>query len=260
MSWRKRFITVALTVGAMTLTGCPGRTDTSVSLAPVIPSAQTTGTPVPALSPESGRLHHSVRRLAARDSSLAVYNNPEYGISFRYPRNYALEEGDLEERSYFLKRQDELGPSATLLATVLIPEDGYPNTTFEHGSLQVVVHELSARESCRALVAPESGEAGRSGVRTLTLEGVPFWWSEEKSTTAGMQIVEREYAGFSGGTCYAFFAVVAVGELTDQERAERQADTGKILRQFEKILSSVQLYGPTAAPAGISRAADEPRF
>jgi hypothetical protein len=259
MSWRKRFVTLALTVGALTLTGCPGKTANSVSLAPLIRSAQTTGAPVPALSPEYGRLHHSARR-GARDSSLALYNNREYGISFRYPRNYALEEGHIEERSYFLKRQDALEPSATLLATVLIPEDAYPNTTFEHGSLQVVVHELSARESCRGLVPSESGEAGRSGVRILTLEGVPFWWSEEKSTTAGMRIVEREYAGFSDGTCYAFFAVVAVGELPDQEGAERQADTGKILRQLEKILSSVQLHGPTAAPAGISRAANGPRL
>src|SRR5215831_5219839 len=111
MSWSKRFNTLALTVGALTLTGCPGKTADSVSLAPVIPSAQTTGTPVPALSPESGRLHHPVRPLVARDSSFAVYNNPEYGISFRYPRNYRLEEGNLEERSYFLKRQDELEPS-----------------------------------------------------------------------------------------------------------------------------------------------------
>src|SRR5260370_37947744 len=78
----------------------------------------------------------------ARQASLSPYYNPEEGSSFRYPRNYSLEEGDVQESSFFLKRQGDLESEqagATMVATVLIPEDGYPTTTFEHGSLQLGV-------------------------------------------------------------------------------------------------------------------------
>src|SRR5258708_33549659 len=89
---------------------------------------------------------------APHESFLSTYHNPEEGISFRYPRNYSLEEGDVQESSFFLKRQNDLNseqPGATLLATVLIPEDGYPNTTFEHGSLQLVANETATEKDCR---------------------------------------------------------------------------------------------------------------
>src|SRR5437660_1059992 len=79
---------------------------------------------------------HLATKRTRRELSISTYNNPAYGVSFRYPRNYGLEEGNVQEHSYFLKRQEELSieqPGATLIATVLIPEDAYPNTTFEHG-------------------------------------------------------------------------------------------------------------------------------
>src|SRR6267142_902331 len=107
-----------------------------------------------------------LRRDTPHESFLATYHNPEEGISFRYPRNYSLEEGDVTEHSFFLKRQDDLDierPGAVLVATVLIPEDGYPNTTFEHGSLQLVVDESVSEKGCRdAVVARSSVNASGS--------------------------------------------------------------------------------------------------
>src|SRR5712664_4918330 len=95
-----------------------------------------------------------LRRDTPHEAFLSTYNNPEEGISFRYPRNYYLKERDIQERSFFLQRQEDVDseqPGAKLLATVLIPEDGYPNTTFEHGSLQLVVNEVESEKGCLAI-------------------------------------------------------------------------------------------------------------
>jgi hypothetical protein len=244
--------------GAAVLTGCPGKPSQAVSETGLMPIART-GNPASSTDlPLRDETAHRPNRRSA-NWSVAEYNNPEYGLSFRYPRDYALEEAEVEERSLFLRRQDELEPDTKLLATILIPEDGFPNTTFQHGSLQVLVLEGLGQDGCKNLVDPESGALGARRVRLINAESATFWWSEEKSSADDGQIVEREYTTFLSGRCYEFYAAVAVGESTDQEGAEKQADPQKILRQLEKILLSVRISA-TPPPENISRAASGPPF
>jgi hypothetical protein len=188
-------------------------------------------------------LHKSTAAVAF----LATYHNPEEGISFAYPRNYSLEEGDLEEHSFFLKRQEELDseqPGARLVATVLIPEDGYPNTTFVHGSLQLVVNESASETSCRVLGTGD----GVNHAPARKIEGVARWSSEQESVVGGVKLTERTYTGYSRGTCYQFLIRVAAEDAPDPDGFQRAADTGKILRQLEKIISSVEVFDKSGAP------------
>ena len=261
MHGRHGLVAMLIVAGSAGLGGCAGKTSNSLAQTE-LPLAQrgtlANGATAKALPAGAGAFHRAHRETT--DWSTAVYSNPEYGISFRYPRDYALEEGEIEERSFFLRRQDDLEPDMKLLATVVIPEDGYPNTTFEHGSLQVLVHEELDREGCRNIVDPEGGASPARRVRMINADDGAFWWSEEKSSADGTQIVEREYTSFLGGRCYEFYAVVAVGEAPGEEGAERQADAGKILRQLEKILLSVRVSEEPGDGENVSRAANEPRF
>src|SRR6266404_6383441 len=155
---RKLFIVLMVAVGSIGLTGCGGEAARSAQT-----QASSAGAgPNKNISQASlaTRPARPSRKEFAREASLSTYHNPDEGISFRYPRNYSLEEGDVRESSFFLKRQEDLDseqPGAALVATVLIPEDGYPNTTFEHGSLQLVVNEGGREGSCRPA---DSGGAG----------------------------------------------------------------------------------------------------
>ena len=247
---------ILVVAGILWLGGCPGRTSPSVS-ASLPAAAQLSNSSATCLPHGAGGSRHAEKHSA--DWSMTTYSNPEYGLSFRYPREYALEEGEVDEHSFFLRRQEDLEPDTKLLATLLIPEDGYPNTTFEHASLQVLVHEGLEQGSCRELVDPENGAFGEKSVRAINVENAPIWWSEEKSSADGTQIVEREYAAFLGGRCYEFYAVVAVGELADADGGERPADPEKILRQLEKILVSVRVSATPVPAENVSRAANEAR-
>jgi hypothetical protein len=189
-----------------------------------------------------------LHRDTPHDAFLSTYNNPEEGISIRYPRNYSLEEGDVQEHSFFLKRQEDLDaeqPGAALLATVLIPEDGYPNTTFEHGSLQLVVNEAGTEKECREISLVGSGG---NGARTTTIHGIVFRWTEQESETAGTRVLDRTYTGYSQGTCYEFLLTLAAEEAPDPDGFKKPADTAKIMRQLEKIVSSAQISNKSATP------------
>jgi hypothetical protein len=248
-------LAIVVVPASISLVGCPG-SDASLAKMPITRLADASGPSATNLPLKAARSPHSAKQ--AVDWSQAQYTNPEYGLSLRYPRDYALEEGEVDEHSLFLRRQEELEPGTKLLATIMIPEDGYPNTAFEHGSLQVLVHEAASQEGCRDLVDPESGVLDARRVHVINSDTATFWWSEEKSSGDGTQIVEREYATFLSGRCYEFYTAIVFGEPSDENASQKQADPPKILRQLEKILLSAKFYAAPPSPAEI-RQAENPR-
>ena len=246
MLQRKLFMVLLVGVGSMELSSCGGETARSAQTqaSPVVSAAnKNTRQAATASSPA-----RAARKEFAREAPLSIYHNPEAGISFRYPRNYSLEEGDVQESSFFLKRQEDLDgeqPGATLIATVQIPEDGYPNTTFEHGSLQLVINEAGTEKTCReARLVDPSG----NGPRTTTIQGIVFRWNERESETAGTEIVERAYAGYSQSTCYEFLLTVAAEEAPDPDGFRKPADIKKIMKHLEKVVGSLQIFTKSARP------------
>ncbi len=251
---RKLFVAVLVTVCSIKLTGCRGEAAPSKQLARTQASPRTSSSGSDASQTSFAGKHarplhgDTSHKDTPREAFLSNYNNPEQGISFRYPRNYSLEDGEVQERSFFLKRQEDLDlerPGATLVATVLVPEDGYPNTTFEHGSLQLVIDESVSEKACRDTVVSESNII-RSG--TTTVQGPAFFWSEQESETGGAKVLERAYAGYSQGTCYEFLLTVAAEETPDPDGFRKPADTAKIMKQLEKIVSSVQIFSKSVTP------------
>src|ERR1700730_7439514 len=63
---------------------------------------QTTPAPKPTREPE-----HPAKP-ATRELAFSTYSNPEYGVSFHYPRNFALEEGVATEEREGIRSQEEL--------------------------------------------------------------------------------------------------------------------------------------------------------
>jgi hypothetical protein len=247
MTISRLLLFAVLVASAIGLTGCPG--DGSHSTIATHPGASSVASP-----DKTHALVASHRRPLAKDAprepALSGYSNPDEGISFRYPRYYALEQGELEEHSFFLKRQEDLDleqPGARLVATLLIPEDGYPNTTFVHGSLQLAVNDSTTEQSCAEISG--STERATTPLQNLTLHGVLFRGEERQYLTAGTQVLERQYAGFSNETCYEFSLVVAAEVVTDPEGTTKPADEARIMRQLEKIVKSLQFQEPRRAPA-----------
>ncbi len=189
----------------------------------------------------------------ARESSFSTYANPDYGVTFRYPRNFALveraalAEQDASEDGAPLdasgaRSQEELEqeePGAVLVATVVVPDDAYPNTTFAGGSLQFAVNRYQTAGSCRRELVSRLGDSnGRNGA--LTIQGVEFAWVDSDEGDGSTEFFERDYAGFANGTCYQFFLRVGVATAEDSD-GPRPPDERKILGHMEKIVSSLQL-------------------
>jgi hypothetical protein len=258
MAISKALLFAALVASTSLVSGCPGNTSH-----PAIAAHPNVSSAAPGKTHDVVTSHgRPATKGAPREAFLSTYSNPEQGISFRYPRYYALEEGELEEHSFFLKRQEDLDleqPGATLVVTVLIPEDGYPNTTFEHGSLQLLVNDSATPQVCRELPG-SSDPAAVSALNNISLQGVLFRGTKWQYETAGTQVTERQYVGFANGQCYEFRLVVAAEIATEPGGVTKPADEMRILRQLEKIVGSVQFQERRPAPTEELNADDATRL
>jgi hypothetical protein len=213
--------------------GCFSSAASSPKNPPQVPPAKAT-------LPDSSR--PSIRPTPG-DTSLAAHTESESHALIHFPRNYALLEGDPEDSSTDLRTQQTLAeeqPGAILLATMIVPEDAYPNTTFVDGSVQFALNRSLTPDACRDLPIARGGDVG-----TVTIQNAVFTWEQDASAAPDSDLVERDYAGFANNACYEFFLRVRTADVADEEDPTILADPSKILRHLEKIALSLQ---PPATP------------
>jgi hypothetical protein len=236
-----RFLALTLLLSASWLSAC---NSTQAHLAPARHPAATTKATVSAFPAAS----HPVSKQPPHEGALSLYNNPDFGISLRYPRNYLLdEELDPDDSSGLLTQRDweSQQPGAILAATLRIPDDAYPNTTFAAGHVQIVVNPSVTAAACRSFVAPPDADwAG--AIDEITFQGGTFYWRDRGSISNESVSAARDYAGFSAGACYEFVIEVSSASASGSDPLVAPADLSKILRSLEKTVSSVQIRRASA--------------
>jgi hypothetical protein len=242
-----------------------------------------------------------VARAAPLDPAFARYAAPEYGVSFRYPRVFALlasNEGDegadqviswqqAREKGAGVRTAEELAaddPGAALLATIVIPDDAYPNTSFAGASVQFAINRYQTAGTCQANLAARAGDAkGSSG--TVMARGITFGFIDIDAGDGNTEYYERDYAGFANGACYEFFVRVGVAAAAPQQNLQNVSATGtadgggldtgvtgeesvgyrapnerKIFGQLEKIVVSLQVEPVVGSSLDKPKYKAEPAF
>jgi hypothetical protein len=284
---------VAALVFSFTVIGCSGKASVRQEKARALAGSA----PRPTVAGLARASEH-LAKAAPRDSAIAKYYDPDYGVTLRYPRNLVLLEsaGDNPDRdadsdriiSWEQAKQagagvrtaEELGADdagAALLATIVVPDDAYPNTAFAGGSVQFAVNRYQTAGTCRSNLLGRMGDdKGPSG--TVAAQGVSFAWIDIDTGDGSTEFYERDYAGFANDACYEFFVRVGVkstaaggqtlqnvsaagdaedsdSSVTSEESAgSRRLDERKILAHLEKIVASLQVDSASASIL------DKPRY
>jgi hypothetical protein len=237
MVQRQRWLILMVAMVGIGIAGCSSkaaspRTQATAALAPTNPPAHVLET-------------KPVAKPAPRESAFSTYSNSEYGATLRYPRNYPLDEGPLDETTESLpglRSQQELEseePGTVLVATIAVPDDSFPNTTFAGGSVQFAVNRYLPEGGCQDFPVTRTGDA-KAASGKLNVQGVTFTWADSDEGDVSTEFLERDYAGFAKDTCYEFFVRVGVAPTADSEQL-RPVNQKKILAQLERIITSLQL-------------------
>jgi hypothetical protein len=151
-------IFAALLIVCSFAVGCSNDQPKPVSSTNQSPIVQTTPTPAPPVAtpvqqPVSTPVHKKVVR---KVPPTVTYVNDVSGVSFDYPRKYALKTGDAatELVSSSPTPMDFIQPGGVALAAVALPSSTYPNSDLASAFFNVSVNKALTADQCREFSLP----------------------------------------------------------------------------------------------------------
>ncbi len=224
----------------------PSQSVASQPLTPVVTTSISTSTP-PADQP------HAKKKSRQRKLSASTYVDPTYGVSFRYPKNGSLKQGD--EANLEL---DGLGPfemnfiqsGGTTVSIVELPRKLYTGTDFNAAFFNVSVNPKMASEECAEFAFPETGDPEADLVTTAKTKvgATEFRAVEAFAESENNQADVKYYHVFRDGSCYEFALGLETTSGTVPEETKptgkpsiKPVDRNEVFRQLNWILSTVKI-------------------
>jgi hypothetical protein len=124
------------------------------------------------------------------------YTDKTYGVTFEYPRRYAIETGDAASELIQTNPvpMNFVQPGGVALAAVELPETGFINTDFSSAFFNVSVHKTITADQCSEFSVPQSKPVAKSETAAASPEvaktegakqdSAPLTKSEAQSTAS----------------------------------------------------------------------------
>src|ERR1700741_4198247 len=92
------------------------------------------------------------------------YTDKTYGLTFEYPRRYAIETGSAATELLASNpvAMNFVQPGGVALAAVELPETGFTNTDFSSAFFNVSVHKTLTADQCSEFAVPQSKPVAKS--------------------------------------------------------------------------------------------------
>jgi hypothetical protein len=204
------------------------------------------------------------------------YTDKTYGVTFEYPRRYAIETGDAASELIQTNPvpMNFVAPGGVALAAVELPETGFLNTDFSSAFFNVSVHKTLTADQCTEFAVPQPKEAAKSETTTYPTEtakqdsapksDVSSASSSETKTSSDVSSNSKLMVGdmelrateavagegarqsdskyfhvYQNGSCYEF----ALNVTTDasSEGLVEHVDRDKVFTRLEQILATVKI-------------------
>jgi hypothetical protein len=247
-------VIIATLSGAVLLStnGCSkGSTKTEIVAPAAVPQAQnsTVGGTTASVSNEKPAKTAKKKRPA-----VVTYKDKTNGISFQYPRNYALKTGDKAKSDWAGMGPVPMNfvqPGGVSLAAVEVPQGFFPETNFTSAIFNVSVNRGVSAQECEQFASPENGRPGPVPPAKVNIGGVEFNQAEEFAADESKRAEAKYYHVFEGGTCYEF----ALGLATDESGKDdgiKPVSHKAVFGKLEKILSTVKVEKETSPEVAVA--------
>ena len=174
------------------------------------------------------------------------FDDDVYGVSFDFPKNYDLHEGDLPDMDrglgYLGKIPMEFSaPGGVRLATIEVPRGAHPGTDFVNAFLTVSVFPNVSAAQCA-----EFGSVEGDGAPWLThkIDGIEFHGRRESAIASMHQYSGTYLHGYAEESCYEIgygIATAGFGAMDGVKKVNNQA----VLQKLEKVLDTITINAPT---------------
>ena len=203
------------------------------------------------------------------------YTDKSYGVTFEYPRRYAIETGDAASELIQSNAvpMNFVAPGGVALAAVELPETGFLNTDFSCAFFNVSVHKNLTADQCNEFAVPQPKSEVKSETAVSTTEvakqdstsktdpqpatstdakvsetpsspklligDMELRATEAVSGEGTRQSDSKYFHAYQNGACYEF----ALNVMTDAsaEGLVKHVDRDKVFNRLEQILATVKI-------------------
>jgi len=178
-----------------------------------------------------------------------AYTDANSGVSFVYPRKFALATGDNAQPQF----EDDavpmnfVQPGGATVATVALPKTLYPGTDFATGFFSVNVNRNLSEEQCShfAFIDTRNADGEPIDAEKIKVGSNDMEMTSEFAGSATKQAEAQYYHNYENGACYEY--VLGLGTagygMTDGVEPVNRDD---VFARLEKILATVKIR-PVAA-------------
>jgi len=206
-------------------------------------TTQANATPAPSTTPAPAPL--SKKKAKKRPSAIVTYNDPNTGVSFRYPRKYDLASGEsvvgqIVGAGPMPMNFVEAGGSPVV--SVALPPASYPGTDFSAAFFNVNVNRSLSEQECSQFGVVDSSNPDGEALNPEKVEVGSIQLDKTTDFTGdGAQQTEAQYFHrHVNGACYEFvLGLDTAGFGTDAKIEAVNRD--EVFAKLEKILSSVKI-------------------
>ncbi len=235
----------------LALSACSKQTSKSalVGVSGPAATAAATQTPTPSVvaTPVAAALPATTKKTAKKRPANVTYSDPNSGISFAYPRKFALASGDKAQPKFADEEvpMNFIQPGGVTVATVAVPSALYPGTDFATGFFSVNVnHSLSEQECSHfAFVDTRDADGEPIDAEKVKVGSTDMEMTAEFSGSAIRQAEAQYYHNYENGACYEFVLGLGTAGYGTKEDIE-PVDRDEVFSKLEKILATVKVKAP----------------
>jgi hypothetical protein len=249
---------------------------TKQTLTQPTPPAIASSIATPVVPAQQAAAQPAHRKIVRRAPVTLKYADKTSGVSFEYPRTYALKTGDAAKELVASGPvpMDFTQPGGAALAAVALPASAYPSTDLTSAFFNVSVNKNLTREQCGEFSVPQPnpGTPAAPSIQATAQLSTPLisqppisklmigdleLQSSERSTggetgTGNREATSKYYHVFQNSACYEFALQVATKEpkpntepVAVTETASSHIDRDEVFQRLEKILATVK-FNPVA--------------
>jgi hypothetical protein len=236
-----------------------------VGVSSLASSSATPGAAALAVStPAAAALPAPVKKTPKKRPANVTYSDANSGVSFLYPRKFALASGDKAQPHLAVGMNDVpmnfVQPGGVAVATVALPSGSYPGTDFASAFFNVNVNRSVSEQECAhfAFVDTRNADGEPVDAEKVKIGSTDMEMTSDFSASAIKQADTQYYHSYENGACYEY--VLGLGtEGFATEGGIEHVNRDEVFAKLEKILASVKIkpveteHGAEPAIATIAR-------
>jgi len=205
-----------------------------------------------------------VKKTSKKRPANVTYSDANSGVSFLYPRKFALTSGDKAQTKLAALGVNEVPmnfvqPGGVAVATVALPGDSYPGTDFASAFFNVNVNRSVSEQECEhfAFIDTRNADGEPVDAEKVKIGSTDMEMTSDFSANAIKQAETQYYHSYENGACYEY--VLGLGtEGFATEGGIEHVNRDEVFAKLEKILASVKIkpveteHGPEPSIATIA--------